>query len=80
MAFHLQLSGARVAASTGATAHPSPLRLFRGVRRVQREALHARVEFGPTWAVWRCKFPHTGGAPMVRERVREKVVVEIVRA
>lgn len=63
MAFHL-LSGAAAAA---AAAHPPPLRLVRGVRRVQRETLHARIEFRPTRAVRRCKFPHTGGAPMVRE-------------
>lgn len=51
---------ASTATATGsAAAHPSALRLFRGVRRVQREALHARIEFRPARAVRRCKLSHT---------------------
>lgn len=51
---------ASTATATGsAAAHPSALRLFRGVRRVQREALHARIEFRPARAMRRCKLSHT---------------------
>lgn len=77
MAFQLLSRSAAAAAAShsaaagsaaSAAAHPSSLRLVGLVRRVQREALHARVEFRPARAVRSCKCPHTGGAPTVRER------------
>lgn len=52
-------ASATVAATGSAAAHPPPLCLFCGVRRVQREALHARIEFRPARAVRRCKLSHT---------------------
>lgn len=67
------------ATAAAAAAHPSSLCLVGLVRRVQREALHARVELRSSWAVRSCKFPHTGGAPTVRERESESECVTVKR-